>query len=57
MTYSCNKFKFPAKIEMAFYGKVEIILEQREVSFLSPSKICKHLNFSRDIQSFANFSW
>ena len=26
--------------------KVEIFLEQREVAFLSPSKICKNLNFS-----------
>ena len=26
--------------------KVEISLEQREVAFLSPSKICKNLNFS-----------
>ena len=28
------------------HGKVEIFLEQREVAFLSPSKICKKLNFS-----------
>ena len=27
-------------------GKVEIFLEQREVAFLSPSKICGNLNFS-----------
>ena len=27
-------------------GKVEIFLEQREVAFLSPSKICENLNFS-----------
>ena len=26
--------------------KVEIFLEQREVAFLSPSKICENLNFS-----------
>ena len=26
--------------------KVEIFLEQREVAFLSPSKICEYLNFS-----------
>ena len=26
--------------------QVEIILEQREVAFLSPSKICGNLNFS-----------
>ena len=35
-------------------NKVEIILEQREVAFLSPSKICEILNFSREIQIFAN---
>ena len=35
--------------------KVEIVLKQREVPFLSPSKICKNLNFSRKIQIFANF--
>lgn len=29
--------------------KVEIFLEQREVSILSPSKICENLNFSRKI--------
>jgi hypothetical protein len=37
-------------------GKVEIFLEQREVAFLSPSKICEHLNFSTEIQIFANFA-
>ena len=35
--------------------KVEIFLEQREVAFLSPSKICENLNFSTEIQIFANF--
>ena len=34
--------------------KVEIFLEQREVAFLSTSKICGHLNFSTEIQIFAN---
>ena len=34
--------------------KVEIFLEQREVAFLSPSKICENLNFSTEIQIFAN---
>ena len=29
--------------------KVEIFLEQREVAFLSPSKICENLNFSTEI--------
>ena len=35
-------------------AKVEIFLEQREVAFLSPSKIFANLNFSREIQIFAN---
>ena len=26
-------------------GKVEMILEQRYIAFLSPSKICENLNF------------
>ena len=38
------------------FVKVEIFLEQREVVFLSPSKICKNLNFSTEIQMFANFA-
>ena len=37
-------------------AKVEIFLEQREVAFLSPSKICENLNFSREIQILANFA-
>ena len=36
--------------------KVEIILEQREVAFLSLSKIWENLNFSTKIQIFANFA-
>ena len=36
--------------------KVEIFLEQREVAFLSPSKICENFNFSTEIQIFANFA-
>ena len=28
--------------------KVETFLEQREVAFLSPSKICENLNFSTE---------
>ena len=36
--------------------KVEIFLEQREVAFLSPSKICENLTFSTKIQIFANFA-
>ena len=42
--------------KMIFCCKVEIFLEQREVAFLSPSKICENLNFSREIQIFANFA-
>ena len=34
--------------------KVEIFLEQREVAFLSPSKICENSNFSTEIKTFAN---
>ena len=37
-------------------AKVEIVLEQREVAFLSPSKICENLNFSTEIQIFANLA-
>ena len=36
--------------------KVKIFLEQREVAFLSPSKICENLNFSRETQIFANLA-
>ena len=50
----------PAKKEAIFIHflivKVEIFLEQREVAFLSPSKICENLNFSREIQIFSNFA-
>ena len=28
------------------HSKVEIFLEQREVAFLSPNKLCENLNFS-----------
>ena len=41
---------------MVSVNKVEIFLEQREVAFLSPSKICENLNFSTEIQIFANFA-
>ena len=37
-------------------GKVEIFFGQREVAFLSPSKICENLNFSTEIQIFTNFA-
>ena len=36
--------------------KVEIFLEQREVAFLLPSKICENLNFSRN-SNFRKFCW
>ena len=36
--------------------KVVIFLEQREVGFLSPNKICENLNFSIEIHIFANFA-
>ena len=36
-------------------GKVEIFLEQREVAFLSPDKICENFDFSTKIQIFAKF--
>ena len=35
-----------AKKQKQVPAKLEIILEQREVAFLSPSKICENLNFS-----------
>ena len=40
-----EKFKI-SFMSRVFVCKVEIFLEQREVAFLSPSKICKNLNFS-----------
>ena len=47
-----HKSCFALKVDV----KVEIFLEQREVAFLSPSKICENLNFSTEIQIFANFA-
>ena len=44
------------KWQLNQHCKVEIFLEQREVVFLSPSKICENLNFSTEIQIFANFA-
>ena len=41
---------------VAKWIKVEMFLEQREVAFLSPSKICEDLNFSTEIQIFVNFA-
>ena len=46
----------PERADYAHYIKVEIFLEQREVAFLSPSKNCKNLNFSTEIQIFPNFA-
>ena len=44
------------EVTIKIYDKVEIFLEQREVAFLSPSKICEKLNLSTEIQIFANFA-
>ena len=45
-------------IKKILCGKVKIILEQRKVAFLSPSKICKNLNFSTFKNSkFRKFCW
>ena len=41
--------------KIACKSKVEIVLEQRKVAFLSSSKICENLNFTTEIQIFANF--
>ena len=35
--------------------KVEIFLEEREIAFLSPRKICENLNFSREKGSYCLF--
>ena len=40
----------------SIFDKVEIFLEQRQVAFLSPNKVCENFNFSREIQIFANFA-
>ena len=40
--------------------KLEMFLEQREVAFLSPSKICENLIFSNihsENSNFHNFFW
>ena len=54
--YQLENFTFLMQKKSIFQNKVEIFLEQREVAFLSPSKICEDLNFSREIQIFANFA-
>ena len=64
LSYSCCRIKYPLvgqkckihRFRKVATVKVEIILEQRQVVFLSPSKICENLNFSREIQIFANFA-
>ena len=43
------------KLRNHILTKVKIFLEQREVAILSPSKICKNLNSSTEIQIFTNF--
>ena len=43
MAILSQAWKFLDKLK---HNKVEIFLEQREVEFLSPSKICESLNFS-----------
>ena len=54
---NCVAFECSYKDQSFFHVvKVEIILEQRYVAFLSPSKICENLNFSTEIQIFANFA-
>ena len=45
----------PERLTSQMAGKVEIFLEQREVAFLSPSKICENLNFSTKIISTLTF--
>ena len=39
-----------------YVGKEKIFLEQREVAFVSPSKIYENLNFCTEIHIFANFA-
>ena len=43
-----NFFSRKGIIPIKICVKVEIYLEQREVAFLSPSKICENLNFSTE---------
>ena len=47
---------FVMVIKCGLLCKVEIILEQREVAFLSPNKLRENLNFSTEIQIFENFA-
>ena len=43
--HTCTSIAWIEKMCQLNDFKVEIFLEQREVVFLSPSKICKNLNF------------
>ena len=45
-----NIIKVGSKSWLLTCNTVEIILEQRYFAFLSPSKSCENLNFSREIQ-------
>jgi hypothetical protein len=40
---------------MVWTFKVEIFLEQTEIAFLSPSKICENFNFSTEIQNLLGY--
>ena len=57
LCYFCiNNNLYKGHLLSNFGSKVEIFLEQSEVAFLSTSKICENLNFSTEIQIFANFA-
>ena len=43
------KDNFDIYVRCNLLDKVELLLEQREVAFLSPSKICENLNFTTEI--------
>ena len=56
-TLRIEKYVFiEGKVEKKYFVKVEIFLEQREVAFLSASKVCENLNFSTEIQLFTNLA-
>ena len=48
--FRANPYIFFFKL-LSLVVKVEIFLEQREVAFLSPGKICENLNFSTEIST------
>ena len=56
LALSVHVGKIRAVSSIPYLSKVELFLEKREVAFLSPSKICENLNFSTEIQIFANFA-